>query len=152
MSSISGKPREYGDRDLPSLIQRSAQLVVVESHYAGWDSQWPGLSPEAWETLARELGGEIQCARLETGLNRELALRYGLEIIPTVLVFCAGEVVARFTGSVRVADLIGAVRAALQRSHSLESAKRELEVVRAREESSILRRRAASRPVVARAG
>jgi thioredoxin 1 len=157
MSSLSREPLEYGDRDLPSLIHRSAEPVVVESHYAGWDSEWRGLSPEAWETLARELGGRIRCARLETGRNRGLAVRYGLEIIPTVLVFCAGEVIARFTGSVRAADVIEAVRAALQRSHAVESARRELEIVHAREKSrlsarSVLRRRTASRPVLARAG
>ena len=91
MSSIPTKPLEYGDRDLPLLIQRSAQPIVVESHCAGWDTRWRGLSPEAWESLARELGARVLCARVETGRNREFALRYGLEIIPTVLGFSGGE-------------------------------------------------------------
>jgi thioredoxin-like negative regulator of GroEL len=156
MSPASSEPREYGDRDLPALIERSAEPVVLESHFAGWEAPWRGLSPEAWQDVSRALGGRIRGARVETGRNREFALRYRLEIIPAVLVFHAGEEIARFTGNTRALAVIDAVRAALQRSREAESARRELESARDERAGpsrvrSVLRRRANER-ALARAG
>ena len=146
MSLNPHTPREYGDRDLPALIHRSAEPIVVESYHAGWQSPWRGLSAEAWSELLREFGERINGACVETGKNRELAVRYELEVIPVVLVFHQGEVVARFTGRVRVEDVIPAVRAALQQAHTRESARQELEAVSSSRDvlspvRSLLRRR-----------
>jgi thioredoxin-like negative regulator of GroEL len=153
------EPRETSDRELPALLQRSAEPVVVESYHGGWEKPWRGLSAQAWAELRRELGGRVQAAALETGRNRELAGRYGLEVIPTVLVFAGGEVVARFTGSVRAADVITAVRAALRRAETLESDRQELEAASSPRDvltpvRSILRRRSSEVPshTLARAG
>lgn len=153
------EPREYGDHDLPALIHRSAEPIVVESHYAGWQAPWRALSADAWRELLREFGERVNGACVETGANRELAVRFGLEIIPTVLVFHQGEVVARFTGRVRVEDVIAAVRAALHQAHTLESAREELEAVSASRDvlspvRSLLRRRTSepAAATLARAG
>ena len=115
MSPTSAQPRDVDDRELPSLIHRSAGPLVVESHHAGWASPWHALPGGAWEELAREFGRRIGVARVETGRNREFAARYGLEIIPAVLIFSAGEVVARFSGQVRLDEVIEALRDALRR-------------------------------------
>ncbi|NOT30621.1 MAG: hypothetical protein HOP15_09270 [Planctomycetes bacterium] len=119
--------REFGDGDLPALLQRSTEPVVVESYFAGWDRPWRGLSSAAWQELQLELGERVNGAVVETGANRELAARYGLEIIPAVLVFSGGEVVARFSGNVRVEQVLAAVKAALHKARELESDRRELE-------------------------
>jgi len=129
MKPTTSEPRETSDRELPALLQRSAEPVVVESHHAGWEKPWRGLSAQAWRELSREFGERVEGAVVETGKNRELATRYGLEIIPTVLVFHRGEVVARFTGTVRVTDVIEAVHVAQHRARTLESARQELEAV-----------------------
>jgi thioredoxin-like negative regulator of GroEL len=136
MSSIPFAPRSYGDRDLPALIQRSTAPIVVESHYAGWDVPWHGLSDDAWKELAHEFDGSIEGARIETSTCRELAVRYALEVIPAVLVFFEGEVVARFSGSVRAAEVIEAVRAALEQARAVESARMELASANAAREAS----------------
>jgi thioredoxin-like negative regulator of GroEL len=151
MERTTSEPRETSDRELPALLRRSTGPVVVESYHAGWERPWRGLSADAWDELARE---RVVRATLETGKNRELAARYGLEVIPTVLVFAGGEVVARFTGSVRVADVIEAVRAALHRAQTLETARRELDgagdvLMPVR---SLLRRRTNEARSLARAG
>ena len=159
MSSDPAKPRECDDSGLPALVQRSAEPVVVESYHAGWTKPWRGLSAQAWSELLREFGERVNGATVETSKNRELAVRYGLEVIPAVLVFVGGEVVARFTGSVRVEDVIEAVRSALRRASTLESARQELEAASASRNAlspvrSILRRRASdgSEHAIARAG
>jgi thioredoxin-like negative regulator of GroEL len=120
------QPRESSDPELAALIRRTAEPVVVESYHAGWEKPWRGLSADAWRDLLREFGERVNGAVIETSKNRELAVRYELEVIPTVLVFLQGEVVARFTGRVPVASVIGAVHAALQQARTLESARQEL--------------------------
>lgn len=151
--------RETSDRELPALLQRSARPVVVESYHAGWEKPWRGLSAQAWSELLREFGERVEGAVLETGANRDAAVRYGLEVIPSVLVFAGGEVVARFTGSVRVTDVSAAVHAALRRARNLESARLELETAGTSKDvlspaRSILRRRtsADAERALARAG
>jgi len=156
MKPTTSEPRETSDRELLALLRRSAEPVVVESYHAGWQKPWRGLSAQAWSELGRELGERVAAAAVETGRNREFAQRYGLEVIPAVLVFAGGEVVARFTGGVRVEDVIGAVRAALRRSEALESARQELEAVGTAKDvlspvRSILRRRTGE-GTLARAG
>lgn len=153
------QPQESCDRELPALIQRSAEPVVVESYHGGWENPWRGLSAEDWRELWREFGERVNVAALETSENRELAVRYELEVIPTVLVFFQGEVVARFTGRVPVASVIGAVHAARQQARRLESARQELEAAgRAKDilspARSILRRRTSepAESTLARAG
>lgn len=149
-------PRACGDRDLPALLHRASEPVVVESHFAGWDRPWRGLTAAAWQEILREFGERVNGAVLETGANRELAVRFGLEIIPSVLVFSGGEVVARFSGSVRVADVIAAVRAALARERELDAGRRELAAVSAARAAPTPLRSVAHRleaePSLARAG
>ncbi|HEX6882856.1 MAG TPA: thioredoxin domain-containing protein [Planctomycetota bacterium] len=146
------KPRETSDRALPALLARSAEPVVVASHFAGWETPWRALAEGDWAVLGRELGEGVRFAVLETGANRVLATRYGLEVIPAVLVFLRGEVVARFTGRVAPAQVIDAVRTALAQERERELDERELAEVAepAPTVPSILRRRAA--PVLAHAG
>lgn len=152
-------PRELGDRDLPALILRATEPVVVESYFAGWETPWRALSAETWHELQRELGERVNAAVVETSANRELAARYGLEIIPAVLVFSAGEVVARFSGRVRAEHVVRAVKAALSKAGALESDRLELEAASAARGvipsvRSVLRRRASEfpEPVLAHAG
>jgi thioredoxin-like negative regulator of GroEL len=147
MKPTRSEPRETSDRELPALVRRSAEPVVVESYHAGWAKPWRCLSARAWGELARELGPRVGRVVLDTRSNRETAERYALEIIPTVLVFAGGEVVARFTGSVRAADVIAAVRSAQLRAETLKSARQELEAANTAKGvlapvRSILRRRA----------
>jgi thioredoxin-like negative regulator of GroEL len=127
--TLSNEPRELADRELQALLACSAEPVVVESYYAGWEKPWRALTDVDWHQLRREFGERMNAAVVETGKNRETAVRFGVEIIPTVLVFVGGVAVARLTGRVRVPALVGAVRLALEQQHQSESAKAELEGV-----------------------
>jgi len=152
-------PLDLGDGELSALLQRSPLPVVVESHFGGWEKPWRALSDDAWRELEREFGTRVSRAAVETGKNRELAVRYGLEVIPAVLVFAGGDVVARFTGSVRVEDVAAAVRETLERARVLDVDRRELEreiagdvEPRGAFTRTALRRRTSDDGVLARAG
>lgn len=127
--TLSNEPRELADRELQALLACSAEPVVVESYYAGWEKPWRALNDADWHQLRREFGERMNAALVETGANRETAVRFGVEIIPTVLVFVGGVAVARLTGRVRVPALVASVRLALEQQLQCESARAELEVL-----------------------
>lgn len=142
------EPRACDDRTLPALLARAAEPVVVASHFGGWEKPWLALEADAWRELAHEFGERVERVTVESGANREFALRHALEILPEVLVFLHGEVVARFSGKVAVAELRAAIHEALRTASSLAEATAELEAsTRSREVlspvRSVLRHRAA---------
>jgi len=89
-----------------------------------------------------------------TRANRELTARHGLGVIPTVLVFMRGEVVARFTGTVAPEQLVAAVLAALERVRALPRDELEPAAATSQKTSSPLRSvldRRANSPALAHA-
>lgn len=150
------RPHEVDDRELFALIERKQGPIVLESYYEGWEHPWRALSTEDWRTLSCEpLSNEkcecIHTAVVETQKSRATAVRFGLEVIPTVLVFLGGEVVARFTGRVLIQDVVDAVRAARQRAWTLEASALELEAAEAAHETPsprlFWRRRSSEHPL-----
>ncbi len=121
------RPREVSDQDLAELLEGSAEPVVVESYHGAFEVPWRGLTGDGWRALLRELGERVNGVTIETGANRGFAVRHGLEIIPAVLVFLGGRVVARFSGRTEVEGVAAAVRRALREAQDLESAAHELE-------------------------
>jgi len=122
---LADAPHECGERALATLIEGSAEPVVLESYFGGWERPWRALSREDWRALRRELAGHGRLVAAETGASRATAVRFGLEIVPAVLVFLGGEVVARFEGRVSAARVIEALRTARREqrervSHCLE--------------------------------
>ena len=110
MPLVHQSVQELTDRDFPAAVLRSQLPVVVEFYYEGWETPWRALTSEAWAALqTRE---RVRTAALDTGKNRAIATRYGVETIPQVFVFRGGEVVARFMGRTRAQD----VSAALERA------------------------------------
>jgi thioredoxin-like negative regulator of GroEL len=131
--------------------------VIVEGYFGGWETPWRGLSSEAWREIHAALGGRASGIAVETGANREFAARHGIEVIPAVLVFSDGEVVARFSGRVRPAQVIEAVQSARKRAQRTAADLRELAAIETTEEQrspvrSILRRRSQEPELLARAG
>jgi len=150
MSPSALEPRACDDRTLPALLARAAAPVVVASHFGGWEQPWLALDAGGWRELAREFGERVERVTVESGLNREFAVRHGLEILPEVLVFLGGQVVARFSGRVRVAELCAAIHEALRESRSRDEATAELEASTREVLSpvrSVLRKRVAPREV-----
>ena len=50
------------------------------------------------ESLASEFDGRAKVAKIDVDANQQLALRYGIRSIPTVMLFDKGEVVDTFVG------------------------------------------------------
>jgi thioredoxin 1 len=75
----------------------SDQAVVVD-FWAEWCGPCKAIAPILGE-LATELDGKVTVAKVNVDDNPDLAMRYNVMSIPTLLVFNGGEVQKRLVGA-----------------------------------------------------
>jgi thioredoxin 1 len=72
-------------------------LPVLVDFYADWCGPCRMMAP-AVEQLATELDGKVTVGKLDTDVNQELAIRYGVSGIPTLGLFRDGKLIDRMVG------------------------------------------------------
>jgi len=90
-----GMPVEVGDTDLDELV-KSYPAVVVDC-WAPWCGPCRAMGPTIDE-LAKEMRGKVMFAKLNTDDNEQMAARFKIMAIPTLLFFKKGELAERSTG------------------------------------------------------
>jgi len=75
-----------------------ADGTVLVDFWAAWCPPCRMLSPLVDE-LAREYDGRVRVGKLDVDLSPEVASRYGITSIPSLLVFQGGQVVAQRVGA-----------------------------------------------------
>jgi putative thioredoxin len=91
------KPVIHADFD-QVVIEDSRHTPVLVDFWAPWCGPCRVLTP-VLEKLAREYQGQFILATVNSDDNVELAQRYGIRSIPTVMAFVDGEVVDQFMGA-----------------------------------------------------
>jgi putative thioredoxin len=86
---------ETFDRD---VIERSRELPVVVDFWAAWCGPCRALGP-ALEGEVAKRAGKLELAKIDVDAEPELAGRYRIQSIPTVVVFRDGEPVNGFVGA-----------------------------------------------------
>jgi len=71
---------------------------VVVDFWAEWCGPCKAIAPILTE-LAEELGDQVQIAKLNVDDNPDIAMRYNVMSIPTLLVFNGGDVQKRLVGA-----------------------------------------------------
>jgi putative thioredoxin len=80
------------------VIERSKELPVIVDFWAAWCGPCRMLGP-AIESEVAKREGKIELAKIDVDAEQELAGRYGIQSIPTVVVFRDGRPVTGFVGA-----------------------------------------------------
>ena len=75
----------------------NSTLPVLVDFWATWCGPCRMLAPVI-EEIAEEYQNEIKVGKINVDEERALAIRFGIESIPTVLLFKAGKIVAKSVG------------------------------------------------------
>ncbi len=89
---------EIDETNFTSEVLQSHQPVVVD-FWAEWCGPCKMLAP-ALDEIATEQAGRVKVAKVNVDSNPELAARYGIQSIPTLLYFAGGEVRDKIVGAV----------------------------------------------------
>jgi len=76
-----------------------SEVPAVVDFYADWCGPCRVVSPVI-ESLSREYAGRAKFVKVDTDENQELAARYEVMSIPTVMIFKGGNVVDTVVGAV----------------------------------------------------
>ena len=93
---------EITDSNINDLLAEGKPLVV--DFWAPWCGPCRSLSPIVDE-VADELAGKITVAKCNVDDNQDLAMKFGVMSIPTLVVFKNGEEIDRSVGALPKARL-----------------------------------------------
>ena len=102
--------KEFTDQNFDAEVLKSTQPVLVD-FWAEWCMPCRMLTPTI-EKLARDYAGRVKVGKLDTDANRDVAIKYGISAIPTVILFKNGQVAQKFVGLRQERDFKEAIEAA----------------------------------------
>ena len=96
MNQTATHPVAVTDADFDAQVLQSEEPVLVD-FWAEWCGPCRALGPVI-ESLAAEYDGRAKIAKVDVDANQQIAARFGIRSIPTVVLFDKGEVVSTFVG------------------------------------------------------
>jgi len=94
---VAGNALKVEDASWDSEVMKTAELVMVD-FLAVWCGPCQMVAPIVDE-LANEYAGKVKVRKLNTDENPEVAGRYQVMSIPTILFFKNGQVVEKLVGA-----------------------------------------------------
>ena len=88
--------KEFTDQNFDAEVLKSGQPVLVD-FWAEWCMPCRMLTPTI-EKLAKDYAGKVKVGKLDTDANRDVAIKYSISAIPTVILFNNGQVAQKFVG------------------------------------------------------
>jgi len=104
MENEKGLVLELNSKNLEEAIKNNPSLVV--DCWAPWCGPCRMMSPVIDE-LATDLKGKITFGKLNTGENQDMAMKYQVQAIPTLLIFKDGKLADRKVGALPKKVLAG---------------------------------------------
>ncbi|MCI8950540.1 MAG: thioredoxin [Lachnospiraceae bacterium] len=87
---------KFTSENFEEQVLKSSQVVLVD-FYADWCVPCKMLAP-AVEAAAEKFAGQMKTGKLNLDENLELAQRYGVQSIPTLILFKDGQEAGRTVG------------------------------------------------------
>ena len=93
---MGGKIAQVTDSTFETMILNNDKPSLVD-FWATWCGPCRIIAPHV-EALAEEFDGKATVTKLDVDSNRNTAIKYGIQSIPTLLFFKGGKVVDRVIG------------------------------------------------------
>jgi thioredoxin 2 len=91
------------EQDFEELL-RDAQAPVVVDFWASWCGPCRAVAPEV-EKLAGQRAGSVVVAKVDTDALPDIAGRYGIRSIPTIILFRDSKEAKRVMGAMPASDI-----------------------------------------------
>jgi thioredoxin 2 len=105
---FTGYPIALTASDFDAHVTRS-DLPLVVDFWAPWCGPCRMMAP-AYEQAAKMLEPQVRLAKVNTEQEQALGARFGIQSIPTMIVFRGGREVARQSGALSAQDIVRWVR------------------------------------------
>lgn len=102
---------KFTSENFDAEVLNSDKPVVVD-FFATWCGPCKMMAPVV-DALATDFDGRVKVGKLDVDESEEIAARYGVMTIPTIILFKNGEVVKKTVGVQSKASLVEAVEAML---------------------------------------
>ncbi len=94
---MSGNVNQVTDANFDATIVNGGKPAMVD-FWATWCGPCRMIAPHV-EALADEFAGKAVVAKLDVDSNRQTAIKFGIQSIPTLLFFKDGKLVDRVVGA-----------------------------------------------------
>ncbi len=88
--------KEFNDQNFETEVLKSATPVLVD-FWAEWCMPCRMLAPTI-DKIAKDYAGKVKVGKVDTDSNRDVSIKYGINAIPTVILFKNGQVAQKFVG------------------------------------------------------
>ena len=102
---------EFTDDNFEDEVLNAQQPVLVD-FWAEWCGPCRMLGPVIDELVA-DFDGKAKIGKVDIDNNRDIAVKFGIQSIPSVFIFKNGEVVNKFVGISPKEELANAIDAAM---------------------------------------
>jgi thioredoxin 1 len=106
----SANVHEFTDANFQNEVITNADPVLVD-FWAEWCMPCKMLAPTI-DRLADKFAGKVKVGKVNTDNARQTAVQFGINAIPTVILFKGGKPVKKFVGLQSEAEFVTAIEAA----------------------------------------
>ncbi len=102
---LAGEPVELTDANFDAVTSRT-ELPVVVDFWAAWCGPCKMMAPQ-FAQAAKTLKGRALLAKVDTDANPQVASRFAIRSIPTMVQLQGGREVKRTSGALQAAQIVG---------------------------------------------